>query len=191
MFFFPCSSPSAFSASSRRSISPKCEYNGCCLIMNLASGFSLSKSSETASHMVTNPSHPFRKYLVNGVSKNRGSCGTTLSKTPITLQCFPTCLATNPREGAKYDIQYLMIRTSGFHSLILRAALIHENGLAVSKTAVLSIGAASSSGVTYCVFPGKRKFGYCLVKLNACTISDLPSSVYKAALNWAIPPLKG
>ncbi len=77
------------------------------------------------------------------------------------------------------------------HSLIFLAAFIHEKGFAVSSIAVLSTGIASSSGVTYCVFPGKRKFGYCRLKLNAPTISVLPSSAYKAALNWAIPPLKG
>ena len=80
---------------------------------------------------------------------------------------------------------------SGFHSLIFLAVDIHVSGFAVSSTASLSTGTASSSGVTYCVFPGKRMSGYCRLKLKAFTTEDLPSSKYRLALNWAIPPLKG
>ena len=80
------------------------------------SGLILSRSSDTASHKVTLPVLPVRKYFVSGVSKNLGSCGMTLSRIEITLQCFFILRVMYPNDGAKYDIQYLTISTSGFQS---------------------------------------------------------------------------
>ena len=73
-------------------------------------------------------------------------------------------------------IVLLTISTSGFQSRISLYVLIYEKGLAVSSRDSLSTGTASSSAVTYCVFPGKRNSGYCLLKLNALTMCSLLSS---------------
>ena len=135
----------------------------------IASGRSLSRSCATASHKVMHPVLPFRKYFVSGVSKNLGSCGTTLSSMEMTLQCFFILRVMYPSDGAKNDIQYLTISTSGFQSLMARYVLIYEKGLTVSSREVLSTGTASSSSVTNCVLPGKRISGYCRLKLNALT----------------------
>lgn len=43
----------------------------------------------------------------------------------------------------------------------------------------------------YCVFPGNRNSGYCLLKLNAATVFPRDSSWYKEVLNWEIPPRYG
>ena len=42
----------------------------------------------------------------------------------ITLQCFFIFLVIYPSDGAKYDIQYLTISTSGFQSRISLYVLI-------------------------------------------------------------------
>ena len=97
-----------------------------------------------------------------------------MSRMAIRLQ--PQWRTTYPSEGANQDIQYLSIRMSGCHLRMSLAVLAQLNGFTVSSTRVLSTGTASSSGVTYCVFPGNRSFGYWQVKLNARTSLSPPSS---------------
>ena len=115
----------------------------------------------------------------------------TLSSTGTTLQRGPTWRSTHPRDGANQDIQYFITRRSGSQARIARAVRAYEKGLAVSSKASASTGTASSSGVTYCVFPGKRISGYCRLKLKALTSCNFPSPASRLALNWEMPPLRG
>ena len=114
--------------------------------------------------MVTKPSQALRNHRVRGLSNQCGSWGMTLSSTGTTLQRAPACRATQPSDGANHDIQYFMTRRSGPQARMARAVFPQEKGFTVSSRASASTGTASSSGVTYCVFPGKRISGYCLLK---------------------------
>ena len=71
--------------------------------------------------MLTKPSQPDRKYLVNGLSKKRGSWGMTLSRMAMTLHLSFMCLATYPSDGPNHDIQYRMTRMSGSQARMARA----------------------------------------------------------------------
>ena len=104
-------------------------------------------------------------------------------------KCFLSLRVICPSDGANHDIQYLTITRSGCQLSIALNVFPYENGFAVSSREMLSIGTAVSSSVTYWVFPGNRDSGYCFLKLKALTIWFLPSSLYRHALNWAIPPL--
>ena len=79
------------------------------------------RSRSTSEHMLTKPSQPDRKYFVKGLSKKRGSWGTTLSRMATTLHLSFIRFATYPSEGANHDIQYLMTRRSGSHVRMARA----------------------------------------------------------------------
>ena len=142
-----------------------------------ASGLNFIKSSFTALHKRIYASLLPKKYLVSGGSKKWGSWGMTLSRIEMTLQFLLMCLATNPCEGAKNGIQYLIISKSGANFLIFLAVLIYENGLIVSKTRMDSNCISESTCSTYCVFPGNNNPGYCLLKLNAHTSWSLLSSL--------------
>jgi hypothetical protein len=72
----------------------------------------------------------------------------------------PTRRATVPRLGPKYVIQYFISSTSGSQRRMVRPADSQLSGFAESRIGMLGIGSASSSGVTYCVWPGKSAFGY-------------------------------
>ncbi len=82
---------------------------------------------------------------------------------------FLSNLATVPNAGARYETQYLITTTSGSRFAIFFAVLKYEKGLMESSTAMLSITFALSRSVTYCVLPGKRSEGYCLLKVKALT----------------------
>ena len=96
-----------------------------------------------------------------------------------------------PKHGAIRGIQNLMTTRSIFALRIFRTVENHEKGLMLFIVRVMD----RSSGLgesEYCVFPGKRKSGYCIVKVNIST--SCPSSINclaKRSLKAANPPLYG
>src|ERR1035438_692569 len=97
--------------------------------------------------MTTKPSTLLMKYLAMRLSHGFLSCGRMLSMTEMTFVClFPRMIrAMVPRQGAIYDIQYLMITISGLRFFISLPVFIQLNGLMEFTLMVIRRSAGAGS----------------------------------------------
>src|SRR5690349_262462 len=115
----------------------------------------------------------------------------SVSATTLVQWLFLISFATVPRHGAINGNQYRIKTKSGFFFLIVVPKLNQVNGLIELSDLwmVKSVGLSPSS---YWDLPGKRREGYCVVKVWISTWCPIACHVRaRLSLNAAIPPLKG
>ena len=180
-------------ASSRLTAVPKLSYIGCGDIRQGFLSLSDLRSSYTDFDMAMKASMLLTKYLDSILSPGRCSCGIMLSSMDTTL-VFPlpfTMRAIVPKHGAMSGSQNLMMSRSAFFFFSSRPTFIQLNGFMELTLRFMSRSSGRGSG-EYCVLPGKRKEGYCRVKVNISTSS--PFLMYSLAIlssKSAMPPLYG